>query len=113
MIGLGTIITSLIAATVVGFLCRPIALWRGAPAIVMLIPAIFPLLQGLSIFSAVYEIVQPQDAMPLSAGLSSLFTAVTANAALAVGAVLGNFLARPLGMHKRRSEPPVDPAPAA
>ncbi|GAA4384706.1 threonine/serine ThrE exporter family protein [Brevibacterium pityocampae] len=113
VIGLGTIITSLIAATVVGFLCRPIALWRGAPAIVMLIPAIFPLLQGLSIFSAVYEIVQPQDAMPLSAGLSSLFTAVTANAALAVGAVLGNFLARPLGMHKRRSEPPVDPAPAA
>lgn len=113
VIGLGNIITSLIAATVVGFLCRPIALWRGAPAIVMLIPAIFPLLQGLSIFSAVYEIVQPQDAVPLSAGLSSLFAAVTANAALAVGAVLGNFLARPLGMRRRRSEPPVDPAPAA
>mgnify|MGYP000017534986 FL=1 len=109
--GFGNIITSLVSATVVGFLCRPIALRRSAPAIVMLLPAIFPLLQGLSIFSAVYEIIQPQEQVPLSAGLSSLFAAIIANAALAVGAIFGDVLARPL-RSPRRSQPPVDPAPA-
>lgn len=106
LVGLGNIITSLIASTVVGLLSRPIALLRGAPAIAMLIPAIFPLLQGLSIFSAIYEIVQPQEEVALAAGLSSLFAAVIANAALAVGAVFGNYLARPLRLGRKKT--PVD-----
>ncbi|MCT1656250.1 threonine/serine ThrE exporter family protein [Brevibacterium luteolum] len=99
LLGLGNVVTCFIAATVVGLIVRPVALHRGAPPIVLLLPGIFPLLQGLSIFSAAYQIVQPQDAIPLSMGLSSLFTAVTANAAIAVGAVFGDFLARPI--HQR------------
>ncbi|WP_344717253.1 threonine/serine exporter family protein [Brevibacterium daeguense] len=108
VLGLGNIINCLISSTVVGLLCRPIALRRGAPPIVVLVPAIFPLLQGLSIFSAVYEIVQPQEAVPLSLGLSSLLAAITANATLAVGATFGDFLARPL---RSRKKTPVDTPP--
>ncbi|MFB9776182.1 threonine/serine exporter family protein [Brevibacterium otitidis] len=105
LLGLGNVVTCFIAASVVGLIVRPVALHRGAPPIVLMLPAIFPLLQGLSIFSAAYQIVQPQDAIPLSMGLSSLFTAVTANAAIAVGAVFGDFLARPIyrRVRKRRA----------
>lgn len=100
--GFGAIFTSLLAATMVGLLARPIALRRGAPAIVLVIPGIFPLLQGLAIFSAVYEIVLPQEQVTLSAGLSSLFAAIIANAALGVGVVLGDYLAQPLFKRRRR-----------
>lgn len=90
------VLASLLAATVSGFLARPLSLRLGAPAIVLMIPAIYTLLQGLSIFTAVYLIVAESETTSFAVGLSSLFTAILANAALAVGAVLGSYLARPL-----------------
>ncbi|MCF2587001.1 threonine/serine ThrE exporter family protein [Brevibacterium sp. UCMA 11752] len=90
------VLASLLAATVTGFLARPLSLRFGAPAIVLMIPAIYTLLQGLSIFTAVYQIVAESETTSFAVGLSSLFTAILANAALAVGAVLGSYLARPL-----------------
>nr|WP_286672929.1 threonine/serine exporter family protein [Brevibacterium sp. RIT 803] len=90
------VLASLLAATVSGFLARPLSLRLGAPAIVLMIPAIYTLLQGLSIFTAVYQIVAETETTSFAVGLSSLFTAILANAALAVGAVLGSYLARPL-----------------
>ncbi|GAA1931559.1 hypothetical protein GCM10009689_08540 [Brevibacterium antiquum] len=90
------VLASLLAATVTGFLARPLSLRLGAPAIVLMIPAIYTLLQGLSIFTAVYQIVAESETTSFAVGLSSLFTAILANAALAVGAVLGSYLARPL-----------------
>lgn len=91
--GLNGILTSFLASTAVGILARPIALRLGAPAIVLVIPGLYPLLSGLSIFNAAYLIVQPEEAVGLATGLSSLFTALTVNSALAVGAVFGTFLA--------------------
>jgi uncharacterized membrane protein YjjB (DUF3815 family) len=101
--GLNGILTSFLASTVVGTLARPIALRLGAPAIVLVIPGLYPLLSGLSIFNAAYLIVQPEESVGLATGLSSLFTAITVNAALAVGAVLGTFLATwlPYGQGRR------------
>lgn len=89
-------LASLISATVSGFLARPLALRLGAPAIVLTLPAIYTLLQGLSIFTAVYQIASDSEHVSFAVGLSSLFTAILANAALGVGAVLGSYLSRPL-----------------
>ncbi len=96
LLGLDNVLASLLSATVAGFLARPLALRLGAPAIVLTIPAIYTLLQGLSIFTAVYRIVAETETTSFAVGLSALFTAILANAALAVGAVLGSYLARPL-----------------
>ncbi|GAA2092659.1 threonine/serine exporter family protein [Brevibacterium salitolerans] len=94
--GLDGMVTSFLASTVVGILARPTALRLGAPATVVLIPGIYPLLSGLSIFTAAYTIVQPAEGVNLSDGLSSLFSAIATNAALAVGGVFGGFLATAL-----------------
>nr|WP_284711038.1 threonine/serine exporter family protein [Brevibacterium sp. XM4083] len=96
LLGIDNVLASLLSATVAGFLARPLALRLGAPAIVLTIPAIYTLLQGLSIFTAVYRIVAETETTSFAVGLSALFTAILANAALAVGAVLGSYLARPL-----------------
>ncbi|GAA4516743.1 threonine/serine exporter family protein [Brevibacterium yomogidense] len=101
--GVNGILTSFLSSTLVGLLARPVAHRFGAPAIALVVPGIYPLLSGLSIFNAAYLIVQPEEAVGLSQGLSSLFTAVTVNAALAVGAVFGTFLATwmPYGQGRR------------
>ena len=101
--GLNGILTSFLASTAVGVLARPVALRLGAPAIVLVIPGLYPLLSGLSIFNAAYLIVQPEESVGLATGLSSLFTALTVNAALGVGAVFGTFLATwlPYGQGRR------------
>ncbi|WP_350269611.1 threonine/serine exporter family protein [Brevibacterium sp. CBA3109] len=96
ILNIDNVLASLLAATVAGFLSRPLSLRLGAPAIVLMIPAIYTLLQGLSIFTAVYQIVAESATTSFAVGLSSLFSAILANAALAVGAVLGSYLARPL-----------------
>lgn len=109
--GFGNIVTCLVGATVVGFLTRVIAERISAPAVALYIPAVFPLLQGMSVFAAVYSMVSDAQSS-LSVGLSSLFAAVTANAALAVGVVLGMVLAQPLRKRvtRRASQPPVNRA---
>ncbi len=96
LLDIDNVLASLLAATVTGFLSRPLALRLGAPAIVLMIPGIYTLLQGLSIFTAVYQIASESENVSFAVGLSSLFTAILANAALAVGAVLGSYLALPL-----------------
>jgi len=101
--GVNGILTSFVSSTLVGLLARPVAHRFGAPAIALVVPGIYPLLSGLSIFNAAFLIVQPEEAVGLSQGLSSLFTAITVNAALAVGAVFGTFLATwmPYGQGRR------------
>ena len=96
LLNIDNVLASLLSATVAGFLSRPLALRLGAPAIVLTIPAIYTLLQGLSIFEAVYQIASETENVTFAVGLSSLFTAILSNAALAVGAVFGGYLARPL-----------------
>ncbi|MDN5807146.1 MAG: threonine/serine exporter family protein [Brevibacterium sp.] len=96
LLAIDNVLASLLASTVTGFLARPLSLRLGAPSIVLMIPAIYTLLQGLSIFTAVYQIAAESATTSFAVGLSSLFSAILANAALAVGAVLGSYLARPL-----------------
>lgn len=103
LLDVDNVLASLLAATVTGFLSRPLALRMGAPAIVLMLPGIYTLLQGLSIFTAVYQIASESENVSFAVGLSSLFTAILANAALAVGAVLGSYLALPLKNLKSRS----------
>ncbi|UVI35469.1 threonine/serine ThrE exporter family protein [Brevibacterium spongiae] len=103
LLHIDNVLASLLAATVTGFLSRPLALRLGAPAIVLMIPGIYTLLQGLSIFTAVYQIASESENVTFAVGLSSLFTAILANAALAVGAVLGSYLALPLKNLKSQS----------
>lgn len=101
--GVNGILTSFVSSSLVGLLARPIAHRFGAPAIALVVPGIYPLLSGLSIFNAAFLIVQPEESVGLSQGLSSLFTAIIVNAALAVGAVFGTFLATwmPYGQGRR------------
>ena len=101
--GVNGILTSFVSSTLVGLLARPIAHRFGAPAIALVVPGIYPLLSGLSIFNAAFLIVQPEESVGLSQGLSSLFTAIIVNSALAVGAVFGTFLATwmPYGQGRR------------
>lgn len=104
LLALDNVLASFLSATVAGFLARPLALRLGAPAIVLTIPAIYTLLQGLSIFTAVYQIVIEGDSSSFAVGWSALFTAILSNAALAVGAVLGSYLARPFQRRKAQAE---------
>jgi uncharacterized membrane protein YjjP (DUF1212 family) len=103
LLHIDNVLASMLAATVTGFLSRPLALRLGAPAVVLMIPGIYTLLQGLSIFTAVYQIASESENVTFADGLSSLFTAILANAALAVGAVLGSYLALPLKNLKSQS----------
>lgn len=109
VVGVGNILACFVASTLVGVLVRPAALRRGAPVIVLMIPAIFPLLQGLSIFSSVYKIVEPQENVTLATGLSSLFAAITANAAIGVGAVLGDYLISRFMARRAKTSQSVSP----
>ncbi|RBP65539.1 uncharacterized membrane protein YjjP (DUF1212 family) [Brevibacterium sanguinis] len=110
LLDVDNVLASLLSATVAGFLSRPLALRLGAPAIVLTIPAIYTLLQGLAIFTAVYQIVAESDTTSFAVGLSALFTAIVANAALAVGAVLGGYLSRPLQRKKAKADTAAEEA---
>lgn len=102
LLGITNILALLIASTVVGLGARPIASRMGSPSIVLIVPAIFPLMQGLSIFASVYRMIPvPGEETPLAVGLGALFAAITANSAIAAGAVLGDFLARPMSRYAK------------
>lgn len=102
LVGVENILALLIASTIVGLFCRPVASRLGSPAIVLIVPAIFPLLQGLSIFASVYRMIPvPGEEVPLAVGLGALFAAITANSAIAAGAVLGDFLSRPMSRYAK------------
>lgn len=100
-LGITGVANSFISSLVVGVLAYPVAIWRRTASIVYLIPALYPLLAGLSIFSAAYNMVG-SDSVTVASGLSALFLAVATNAALAVGAVLGGFICAPLQSHLRK-----------
>lgn len=110
--GTGGIAANFVASTVIGFLCRFVALRLRTLPIALIIPAIFPLLAGLSIFSAAYKIVLPEENVSMAEGLSALFVAITVNAALAVGATFGDFAARPLTARRARARAAAEAASA-
>ena len=93
-LGLGASIAPAVAAVVVGFCARIVALSLGAPQLVVAVPASIFLLPGLMIFRAMYEIGTNVDMM--SGGVMVLLQASVIIMAMATGLVLGDALARPL-----------------
>lgn len=109
--GVGLTTAIAVACVVVGLLGRVIALHWGAPALVLVLPAVSPLLPGLRIFEGMYyaiagtvvgtgRVISQSDALP------TLLGAVGVALAISTGVVLGDVLAAPLdrsALRRRRA----------
>lgn len=106
--GLGSISSVAIACAVMGFIGRLLALRLGAPGLVLVAPAISPLLPGLRTFQGMYQLVSGsvlgQGAALPSAGVTTLLAASATALAIATGVVLGDVLSAPFdrGIVRRR-----------
>ncbi|MET9023354.1 threonine/serine exporter family protein [Actinopolymorpha sp. NPDC004070] len=89
-----------LVAVVIGMCGQAIASRRRLPALAVVLPAIVPMLPGLTIYSAMLQITQGDS----RGGISGLLLAATESLALAAGAILGEFLLQPLRRGLSRSE---------
>lgn len=92
-LGLGPVISPAVAAVIIGFLARMVALRLGAPQLVIAVPSVLFLLPGLAIFRSMYEIAMNTGAV---SGIVGMVMASMVILAVAAGSVLGDTLARPL-----------------
>ena len=86
------------AAVTIGGVCYLTADRFRVPPLVVVVPAIVPLLPGLDIYRGLARLAEGQDGVPQLA--SALATAL----ALAAGVFLGQYLAQPLKREARRLE---------
>ena len=86
------------AAVTVGCVCYLVAGRFRVPALVVVVPAIVPLLPGLVIYRGLAELAAGQD------GVQELVTAVATALALAAGVILGQYIAFPLRREAHRLE---------
>jgi uncharacterized membrane protein YjjB (DUF3815 family) len=73
---------------------------RRLPALTVVLPAIIPMLPGLTIYSAMLQLTQGDSI----SGVTGLLRAATDALALAAGVILGEFLAQPLRRQLSRRE---------
>jgi len=92
------------AALFIGLVSYSVASRMQVPPLVVIVPALVPLLPGLSIYKGLTLLLTDQSADTTSAGLLALFTAVTIAVALAAGVLLGEYVAQPLKRGGRRLE---------
>ncbi len=107
--GVGTVTATGIAAVAVGVLGRLLAQRMDAPSLVLVVPASFGLLPGLTIFRGLYELVaqgENSGLLTFQSGLSTLLSAGGVLLAIATGTVLGEYLAAPWDRHVRGSRRP-------
>ncbi|WP_245931135.1 threonine/serine exporter family protein [Actinokineospora auranticolor] len=90
--GSGTIAASAIAAVVIGFAGGVISRRFRMPPLVVAVSGLVPLLPGLTIYRALYELAVLRDI----SGLPTLMLAAAIALALAAGVVLGEYLAQPV-----------------
>src|SRR5699024_752406 len=90
---------SALAATVIGLLSYGAAARINVPPLAIVVPAILPLLPGLSIYRSLSLIAEGQ-----SGGVLAMATAAGIAIALAAGVILGEYIAQPLGGEVRRLE---------
>jgi uncharacterized membrane protein YjjP (DUF1212 family) len=90
--GFGLRLTPALAAVIVGFGARIVALRMGAPQLVVAVPAVLYLLPGLSIFRAMYTLSIEESTYNGIAGLAGAFMIILG---IAGGTVAGDNLARP------------------
>lgn len=101
VLDLGVAWASASAAVVIGLVAYAVAGRFRVPPLVVVVPAIVPLLPGLSIYRGLSLL---SDTTSGSAGLLSIITAATIAIALASGVIFGEYLAQPLKREARRLE---------
>ncbi len=90
--GFGPIISSGVAATVVGLAGGLLARRALTPPLVVAVAGITPLLPGLKVYRGLYALLNDE----LIIGLNQLFSAFAVGLALAAGVTLGEWMARDL-----------------
>lgn len=102
----GAIASSAVAATVIGFAGGVISRRLRIPPLVIAVAGMVPLLPGLTVYRALFELAVERT----YTGLSTLMVATSIALALAAGVVLGEYLAQPvrygLGRLERRLSGP-------
>jgi uncharacterized membrane protein YjjB (DUF3815 family) len=91
-LNVGPVISSAVAATVVGFVGGLMARRALTPPQVVAVAGITPLLPGLALYRSLYALLNDQ----LLAGLGALLSAFGIGVALAAGVTLGEWAARTL-----------------
>ena len=86
------------AAVTIGAVCYLVAGRFRVPPLVVVVPAIVPLLPGLDIYRGLALFAEGKDGvLPLASALATAF-------ALAAGVILGQYLAQPLKREAHRLE---------
>lgn len=88
-----------VAAVLIGLVGYGVARRIHVPPLVVVVPAIVPLLPGLSIYRGLTQLADNNFV-----GIISLIAAVASAIALASGVILGEYIAQPLGRETRRIE---------
>ena len=99
VLDVGVISATGLAAILVGFVGRVVALRMDSPAMTLVVPASLGLLPGLTIFRALYEMTASGgDAglLSLQSGITTMLGAGATLLAIATGTVFGEILASPL-----------------
>jgi uncharacterized membrane protein YjjB (DUF3815 family) len=86
------------AAVTIGAVCFLVAGRFRVPPLVVVVPAIVPLLPGLEIYRGLALLAEGQDGVP------QLVSALATALALAAGVILGQYLAQPLKREAHRLE---------
>lgn len=100
--GIDSTWSTALAAFFVGLVSFGIAARLRVPPLVVIVPAVVPMLPGLSIYRALSLLTE--GGHQTSAGLLALMTAVSIALALASGVLLGEYVAQPLKREARRLE---------
>ncbi len=87
-----------VVAVAIGVCSQSFALRRRVPALVVVLPAIVPMLPGLTIYAAMLELTQGDS----FSGISGLLLAATESLALAAGVILGQYVGQPLSAELSR-----------
>ncbi len=113
-VGVGPIMASGVAAVVLGLTGGLVAHRVRAPSMVLVVPASFALLPGLTIFRGLYELVvsaSDKGLLSIQSGITTLLGAFAVLLAIATGTVLGDVFASPWDRRERGSGP-ADETPA-
>ena len=96
-IGLGVVVSSGIAAALIGLLATLGSRFWHFPSVAIIGAAIVPLVPGLALYNGLMAIVDfSPGSQEFMVGLSALMQAVAIGLAVAAGATLGNMIGRPL-----------------
>jgi uncharacterized membrane protein YjjB (DUF3815 family) len=93
-----------IAAFAIGLVAYGVAARMRVPPLVIVVPAMVPMLPGISIYRGLTLLLSEEGPTSTSDGLLALFTAVTIAVSLSAGVILGEYVAQPLKRGGRRLE---------